>query len=155
MRDREVSRGMSIPPQFAHQNDFGLVEFLLNLHNRVCLLRVLVLDDVILQRREIDQLRFPTLPTLTCFLFPCRSRHFGRELVQDLVQEGEGDAHGVVEIGDDDAGDIVCSSRVDVCGVVVLLNGLTLTARSSLGDGAREEVEKFGNAVRGGEEASQ
>lgn len=78
------------------QHDLGLIQFLLDLHDAVGLLRVLVLDNVFLE-------------------LGVRARGIGggediarvlvQELVDDFGEELVGNEGGVFVVGDDDAGD--------------------------------------------------
>lgn len=69
------------------QNDLGLVELLLNTHDRVGLLRVLVLQDVLVEARVVDEDLLPRRAALAGLALPLILRDLGRELVEDLVQE--------------------------------------------------------------------
>ena len=79
------------------QHDLGLVQLLLDLHDAVRLLRVLVFDYVFFELREGEGRRVGGCEG--------RARVFGEELVDDFREELVGDEGRVVLVADDDAGD--------------------------------------------------
>lgn len=95
----------------------------------------------------IDEDLLPELPPLPGLVLPLFPADLGRELVEELVQEGERDADGVLLVGDDDAGEGIGRAVVRVRGVVVLLDGLPLPGLRPLGDCPREEAEELADAV--------
>lgn len=78
------------------QHNLSLVKLLLDLHDAVGLLRVLVLFEVVLQLGE-GQDRLASGPR--------GARVLGEELVDDFAEELVGDQGGVLVVGDDDAAD--------------------------------------------------
>jgi hypothetical protein len=92
------------------EDDLGLVELLLDAHDGVGLLRVLVLGQVGGQRGKVDRgigLGGCVAPRGRGGGGPLGDGDGGRVLVEDLVEEGEGDAGRVVLVGDDDARQVV------------------------------------------------
>lgn len=93
------------------QDNLGLVKLLLNLHDAVGLLRVLVFFEVVLQLGEgQDGLASG----------PRGARVLGEELVDDFAEELVGDQGGVLVVGDDDAADAL-GAAVGVESVVWLM----------------------------------
>ena len=74
-----------------HQNDLRLVELLLDLHDRVRLPRVLILDEVVVDLSKVDACRLG----LRCRSravggrLPLLARHTGDKVVEQLVEQRE------------------------------------------------------------------
>lgn len=100
------------------QHDLRLIELLLDLHDAVCLMRVLILHDVILERGECQRGRRGRKGG---------TRVHGEELVDDLGEELVRDQRGVIVVADDDAGDAL-GAAVGMEGVVLLLDILSAGA---------------------------
>ena len=130
-----------------HEDDLCLVEFLLDAHDGVGLFRVLVLLQVGGQVGIVDQDLLARLPPLPRLVLPLLLADLGRELVEQLVEQREGDPDGVLLVGDDDAGELVGRAVVRVRRVVVLLDRLPLAGLCPLGDRPREKVEKLADPV--------
>ena len=77
------------------QRDLGLVQLLLDLHDAVRLLRILVLDDVLVERREADGAGGRVRPR--------GPRVRRQELVQQLAEQLVRDQRRVLVVGNDDA----------------------------------------------------
>ena len=130
-----------------YEDDLCLVEFLLDAHDGVGLFRVLVLLQVGRQVGVVDQDLLARLPPLPRLVLPLLLADFGRELVEQLVKEREGDPDGVLLVGDDDSGELVGRAVVRVRRVVVLLDRLPLSGLCPLGDRPGEKVEKLADSV--------
>lgn len=76
------------------QHNFGLIQFLLNLHDAVCLMRVLVFDNIFLERRKIERGRR---------IGECGARILGQELVDHFGEQLVRDQTGVVRVTDYDS----------------------------------------------------
>lgn len=139
---------------WTHEDDLGLIELLLHLHDRIRLLRILVLDDIVTQDGPVDEALLPTRSAVLGLLLPHVGAELGRELVEDLVKETENDADGVFGVRDDDANERIRRARVRVCGVAVLNDRLALSCRGALGDRSREERHELCDAAGGGGEVS-
>ncbi len=76
------------------QHDFSLIQLLLNLHDAVRLLWILILDDVLFELREgdIGIRRGEGTPWI-----------LGQKLIQDFGEQLMSGQGGVVLVGDDDA----------------------------------------------------
>ena len=87
------------------QHNLGLVELLLDLHDAVCLLRILVLDDILLElgKRQCGVGRRPR-----------GARVLGQELVDDLREQLVRHQRRVVVVADYDAGDALHAAPVRV-----------------------------------------
>lgn len=92
------------------QHNLGLIELLLNLHDAVGLLRVLVLGEVLAELGE-GQLGLAGGPRGAGVL--------GQELVDNLAEQLVGDEAGVLVIRDDDSADAL-GAAVGVEGVICL-----------------------------------
>ncbi len=111
------------------KHNLGLVQLALDLHDAVGLVRVLVLDNVILQLREGERGRA---------VGPLRARVGGQELVDDFGEELVRDQGRVGVVADDDAADAF-RPAVGVEGVVLLLYVLALARVGALADRLGEE----------------
>jgi hypothetical protein len=80
------------------QDNLGLVQLLLDLHNTVCLLWVLVLDNVVLQLGVGHVGRIGRVGESRFWVF-------GEELIADFGEELMGYKGGVFVVGDDEAAD--------------------------------------------------
>lgn len=83
------------------QDNLGLVELFLNLHDTVGLLRVLVLRNVLIQFGHDERGRARG---------PRRARVLGEELVDDFAEDLMGDEGRVLVVRDDDAADALCAA---------------------------------------------
>jgi hypothetical protein len=89
------------------QDNLGLVELLLDLHDAVRLLRVLVLLDVVLELWEGERL---CRDVVVCDAGVSGARVFGDELVDDFGEKLVGYHLGILGIGDDHAADALCAA---------------------------------------------
>lgn len=111
------------------QHNLGLVELLLDLHDAVCGVRVLVFGNVLLELGEGQ---------LGVGVGEGGARVARQELVEDLGQQLVGDESRVLVVGDDDAGDALAAA-VGVEGVALLFDVLALAWLGALGDRLAEE----------------
>ena len=130
-----------------HEDDLCLVEFLLDAHDGVGLFRVLVLLQVGRQIGIVDQDLLARLPPLPRLVLTLLLADLGRKLVEQLVEQREGDPDGVLLVGDDDPRELVGRAVVRVRRVVVLLDRLPLAGLCPLGDRPGEKVEKLADPV--------
>ena len=122
------------------QHNLRLIQLLLDLHNAIRRMRVLILDNILLQLRERQLL----VAVLECgFGVPAE------ELVDDLAEQLVRDEGGVFLVGDDDAGDTFAAA-VGVEGVGLLFDVLPLAGLCAFGDSFGEEGHEFADAGSGG-----
>ena len=119
------------------KHNLGLIEFLLDLHDAVGGVRVLVLDNVLLELGEGQ---------LCIRVCKGRARVSRQELVEDLGEQLVGDEGGILVVGDDDAGDALAAA-VGVEGVALLFDVLAGSGSCAFGDGLAEEGHEFTHAV--------
>jgi hypothetical protein len=122
------------------QDNFSLVQLLLNLHNAVCLTGVLVLDNVLLQLRQRACVFTEGGVGEGC------ARVLGEELVHDLGQKLMRHKRGILAISDDDTSDTLSSTVCVEC-VRLLLDVLTLPGLRALCDGLGEKHHELLIAV--------
>ena len=139
------------------EDNLCLVELLLDLHDAVGLLRVLVLCEVLLELGHDEG---------GCAAGPAGSGVLGEELVDDLAKELMRHEGRVLVVRDDDAADalgaavgvegVVCKiarERLkDLCGrglCTLLLDILSLAGTGALGDGLCEKGHEL--AIAGGD----
>jgi hypothetical protein len=89
------------------QNNLSLIELLLNLHDAVCLLRVLVFLDVVLELWEGKRLG---RDVFACDAGVGGTRVFGDELVDDFGEELVGHHLGVFCVGDNHTANALCAA---------------------------------------------
>ena len=77
------------------QHNLGLIQLFLNLHDTICLVRVLVFDNIFLKLREIEFGRR---------IGECSARILREELVDHFGEELMRDKAGIVRVADDDSG---------------------------------------------------
>ena len=97
------------------QHNLSLVEFLLNLHDAVCLFGVLVFGNVVFKFGKGNRCRRGRRGAVG----PFGARMLGKKLVDDFGQELVGDESGIFVVGDYDAGDAFGAAvRVEGIGYV-------------------------------------
>lgn len=121
------------------QHNFRLVQLLLNLHDTIRLLGVLILGQIIFQRGEVELGRVGGGEGAAGVA--------GEEFVDDFGEDLVGDEGGVVVVGDDDGGDAF-GAAVGVEGVGLFFDVLALAGACAFGDGFGEEGHEF--AIAGG-----
>lgn len=119
------------------QDNLGLVELFLDLHDAVGLMGVLVLDNVLFERGKRQ---------FGVGVGKGRAGVTRQELVDDLGEKLMGDKGGVFLVGDDDSGDSL-TATVGVKGVGLFLDILALAWFGSLGDRLAEEGHELANAA--------
>jgi len=120
------------------QDNLGLIELLLNAHDRVRLTRVLVFLDVDVDLGEGYRGRIRVL----------RLRHLGREVIQHLGKQGECGADRVLVVCDDDACKLLGAAAVVNMGSVhVLLHALPLGLGRAIDNGLGEEGHELGDGA--------
>lgn len=143
----------------AYQNDLGLIKLLLHLHDLIRLLGILVFTKVLGKLRPAN---FLELCSSTSRL-PCPRNidlvlvlgMIFQPLVCHLVQKAERHADGILFVGDHDRAELACRHAVDMEGVALFANGLTLARRSPVADSLAEEVQEFADTVEREEEAAR
>ena len=121
------------------QDNLCLVQLLLDLHDAVGGVRVLVLDNVLFESRERQ---------LGVGVGKGRARVARQELVEDLGQQLVGDEGGVFLVGDDDGGDTLAAA-VGVEGVGLLFDVLSLARLGAFGDRLCEERHELADTGAG------
>lgn len=140
-----------------YQNDLGLVELLLHLHDRICLSRILILLQIRRRFWEINRGRVSER----------RLRNFRREIIEQFSQKRKSRSDGVFVVADEHRciGRVVSVFQADVaprpgqykltnqlfgtspivhmCGISVLLYTLALSLRGSFGDCFGEKGHEF------------
>lgn len=121
------------------QHNLCLIQLLLDLHDAVGGVRVLVLDNVLLELRERQ---------LSVGVGKGSARVARQKLVQDLGEQLVGNQGGVFLVGDDDAGDALAAA-IGVEGVGLLFDVLSLAGLGAFGDGLCEERHELADTGAG------
>ena len=127
------------------QGLLSLVQFPLNLHDAVSIVRVLELFDV---PPKVALGQAVLVGLQAGLVRPRRLGELAGELVQDLAQQLVRDELVVVLVGDDDAG-APLAAGVDVDGELVLGLGLAGAGAGGFGDGAVDLTADFADTVAG------
>ena len=121
------------------QHNLRLVQLLLNLHNTIRRLRILILLQILLElrKRHLGVRIRPTTPW-----------KFAEKLIHNLAEQLVRYERRVLVVGDDYCG-YAFGPRVGVEGVGLLFDVLTLARAGSLRDGFAEERHEFADAGAG------
>lgn len=118
------------------QHNLRLIQLLLDLHDTIRILRILILLQILLELRERH---------LGVGVRPTAARELADEIVQNLAQQLVRHERRVLVVADDDAGDAL-AARVRVEGVRLLLDVLPLAGVCALRDRFAEQRHEFAHA---------